>query len=266
MNIKLQDDRTRIQQIPIDIIRPNPYQPRKDFDNVCLDELAESIRAYGILQPLTVRKTGKNMYELVTGERRLRAAISLSFSTVPCIVADINDDDSAIIALIENLQRKDLNYFEEAEAFYYLIEEHGFTQEELALRTGKKQSTIANKLRILKLPPFIKTVLQDNGLSERHARALLRLPDQQTQWRVLMKIVEKNLNVSATDRYVDELLSKQNEDKLKTKPILKGVSSYKIFLNTIKKALDMVKDAGVSAKTRQIEHEDCYEYIIRISK
>ncbi len=268
-NIKLQDEKNRIFQIPVESIIPNPYQPRQTFDNLAIEELANSIREYGIIQPLTVRRISRDLYELVTGERRLRAAKSLRRPTVPAIILNITDNDSAVIALIENLQRKELGFFEEAEGYSRLITEHGMTQEEVAARTGKKQSTVANKLRILKLSPYLKKIVSENNLTERHARALLRLPEEEMQWKALMKIVEKNMNVRASEAYIDSLLAEAEAEKAAPPPppvVKHKKNDFRIFLNTIDKALDMVREAGVKPKTKKTEFEDYYEYTIRIDK
>ena len=160
----------KITMISIDLIRPNPYQPRRKFDNSTMDELCRSIQQYGVIQPINVRKVNNTHYELVAGERRLRAAAMAGHKEVPAIIVDIGEDDSAFMALIENLQREDLGYLEEAEGYRNLIKEHGLTQEELAQKIGKSQSTIANKIRILRLSPMVKKILSDNGLTERHAK------------------------------------------------------------------------------------------------
>jgi len=188
-------DQKKITYIPLDKIRPNPYQPRRNFEYSALEELCNSIKEYGVIQPINVRKTPGNQYELVAGERRLRASIMAGLKEIPAIIIDVNEDDLAIMALIENLQREDLGYLEEAEGYQNLIREHGLTQEELAQKIGKSQSTIANKIRLLKLPPMVKKMLSDHQLTERHARALLKLHDEQIQLKVLKKVCEKELNV-----------------------------------------------------------------------
>ncbi len=268
MSLKSNIGTSTVENIPVNSIRPNPYQPRKIFDSVAIEELANSIAEYGVIQPITVRALGKETYELVSGERRLRASIVAKFEKIPAIIVDINDDDSAVIALIENLQRRDLNFFEEAEGYYHLLTGHGFTQEELAKKLGKKQSTIANKTRLLKLSPQIKKLIMESGLTERHARALLKIPDDDIQLAILKRVIERNMNVSATEEYIETELNKFLAKKqLKTFATRKsGNKDYRIFLNTIKRALDMVKCAGIKAKTKQIEHPDYYEYIITINK
>ncbi len=275
LTFKLQDDKNKVFQIPVDNIIPNPYQPRQTFDSMAIEELANSIREYGVIQPITVRRLSKDLYELVTGERRLRAVKSLQRPTIPAMLMRINDNDSAVIALIENLQRKELGFFEEAEGYHRLICDHGMTQEEVAAKTGKKQSTVANKLRILKLSPYLKKIVSENKLTERHARALLKLPDEEVQWKALMKIVEKNMNVRATEEYIEELLNELREaetaaetEKTSAQPSVVRCkkSDYRIFLNTIEKALDMVREAGVTPQVEQTEKKDYYEYKIRIAK
>ena len=199
--------------VNIESIIPNTYQPRKFFDEETLVELSQSIKQYGIIQPLTVRKRGVS-YELVAGERRWRAAKLANIQTVPCNIIDITDTESAEIALLENLQREDLNFIEEAEAYYNLINEHNFTQDELANRMGKKQSTIANKLRLLKLDSKIRELCLENSLTERHARALLSLPNEEMQLKVVKKIIEQGLNVKKTEELINKELLKLAGDEL----------------------------------------------------
>ena len=209
------DERSQRQNIlylPVECIRPNPYQPRKQFNKASMEELCESIKQYGILQPINIRKTSINSYELVAGERRLRAATMAGLKEIPCMLVDVDDEDSAVIALIENLQREDLTYMEEAEGYNNLLTDHGFTQEVLAHKIGKSQSTIANKIRLLKLPPLVKKILFDNTLTERHARALLKLHDEQLQLRVLKLVCERGLNVKKTEELVERAIDKYSKD------------------------------------------------------
>ena len=174
-------------------IRPNPYQPRKEFSKQALEELSQSIKEYGVLQPITVRRIGSDSYELVAGERRLRASKMVGMEYIPAIVIATHEKDSAILAMIENLQREDLHYLDEAVGYASLIQDHGFTQEELAKKIGKNQSTIANKIRLLRLPDNIKKLLIMNNLTERHARALLRLPDDELKLKALKQIIKKKI-------------------------------------------------------------------------
>lgn len=259
-----------ITYVNIENIRPNPYQPRKQFNKLSMEELCESVKQYGVIQPINVRRITTNMYELVAGERRLRAATMAGLKTIPCIIVDIDDNDSAVLALIENLQREDLSYMEEAEGYNNLINEHGFTQEELASKIGKSQSTIANKIRLLKLPPLVKKILADNSLTERHARALLKLHDEQLQLKVLKKVCEKGLNVKRTEDLVEKAIERftmqqENEKKSKIK-FTKAIKDVRIFINTIKQAIVLMKKSGVDAKAGQFDRGSYVEFVIRIPK
>ncbi|NLY44296.1 MAG: nucleoid occlusion protein [Clostridiaceae bacterium] len=261
-------DKGQIIKIPVDKIKPNPFQPRKHFDMTSLEELSSSIKQYGVLQPINVRRIGSGNYELIAGERRLRATQLANFKEIPAIVVDIDDNDSAIIALIENLQREDLNFLEEAEGYYHLIHEHGLTQEELALKVGKTQSTIANKLRLLKLSPKVQKIIIENNLTERHARALLRLPDEQMQLSVLKNICENNLNVKKTEELIQRIIDKtlNAESNKKEKKHIRAFKDIRIFINTLKQAVDMMRQSGIDAKESFVDKEEYIEYIIHIPK
>ena len=249
-------------------IYPNPVQPRKLFDDESLEELSRSIRDYGILNPLSVRIRGSR-YELVAGERRLRAAKLAGLREVPCILLDVNMEDASLIALVENLQRRDLDFIEEANGINQLIRMFGMSQEEAARRIGKSQSAVANKLRLLKLPQDVLEGLRENGLSERHGRALLRLPEPEQQREVLMYIVDNSLTVAATDAYIDALLSQPEEEQRAEKPegkrtfVLKDV---RVFLNTLSRSIDLMKQGGIAAGVRREETEDSLILTISIPK
>jgi ParB family chromosome partitioning protein len=263
------EEQKNITYVNIENIRPNPYQPRKQFNKISLEELCESVKQYGVIQPINVRRLSTNMFELVAGERRLRAATMAGLKRIPCIIVDINDNDSAVLALIENLQREDLSYMEEAEGYNNLINEHGFTQEELAAKIGKSQSTIANKIRLLKLPPLVKKILADNNLTERHARALLKLHDEQLQLKVLKKVCEKGLNVKKTEELIEKAIERytKNESEKKNRVVFtKAIKDIRIFINTIKQAIILMKKSGVDAKAAQFDRGSYVEYIIRIPK
>lgn len=263
------DEIKNITYLSIDCIRPNPYQPRKQFSKTSLDELCDSIKQYGVIQPINVRKISSNNYELVAGERRLRAATMAGLKEIPSIVVNVNDNDSAVMALIENLQREDLNYMEEADGYNNLINDHGFTQEELAQKIGKSQSTIANKIRLLRLPPMVKKILSDNNLTERHARALLKLHDEQLQLKVLKHVCEKGLNVKRTEELVEraiERFTKQEKEKPPERKFTKAIKDIRIFINTIRQAIDLMKKSGVNAKAAQLDRGEYVEFIIRIPK
>ena len=212
-------DKNEIKNLDLESITPNPFQPRRVFDNTQLEELAQSIKDFGVLQPILVRKIGTG-YELVAGERRFRASQLAGLKTIPAIVKNLSDKEIAEMALIENLQREDLNYFEEAEGYARLMKEFGITQDEIAKRMGKSQSTIANKLRLLNLPENVRKEISINVITERHARALLKLEDEKLQLHALNAIYTKNLNVRQTDELVEQLLitnEKQANEKIKEK-------------------------------------------------
>lgn len=252
--------------IPVNNIRPNPYQPRKMFDKLMLDELANSIKEFGVMQPICVRKINNEYYELIAGERRLRAAKIAGLTEIPAITIDVNDKDSAVIALIENLQRENLNYIEEAEGYNNLINDYGLTQEDVAKQVGKSQSTIANKLRLLKLSSEVKKMLLDNKLSERHARALLKLPSEELQISILHKVVEQTLNVKKTEELIDRILNRiiEEEKEDKKKSVKRYLKDIRIFTNTIKQAVDMMESSGIEVDYKIKEDEDSYEISIVI--
>ena len=250
-----------IVNIKIDNIFPNAYQPRKFFNENALAELSQSIKEHGIIQPITVRKMGEK-YELVAGERRWRAARMADLELVPCNIIEITDTQSAEIALLENLQREDLNFIEEAEAYFNLINDHNFTQEQLAQRMGKKQSTIANKMRLLKLSPKVRLICLENGLTERHARALLSLPTEEMQIKVVNKVVKNSLNVKKTEELINlELLKLAGEQMKKRKG--KGVLPGKLYVNTIKQVLGKF---NIPAEYKLKEKEECIEITVSIPK
>ena len=254
--------------LPVEELCTSPMQPRRVFDETGIDELAASIAEYGILNPLTVRlRTGR--YELVAGERRLRAAKKAGFTEVPCILLDVNMEDASLIALVENLQRRDLDFIEEAQAIDQLIRLFGMSQEEAARRIGKSQSAVANKLRLLKLPEDVRASLRENDLTERHGRALLRLPDARQQRDALTYIVRNDLTVAATDEYVESLLAVA-EDKapeLHAEPkklfILKDV---RVFMNTLLHGIDLMKQGGIDAGMERSETADKLIFTISIPK
>ncbi len=263
------EDEKMITYISIDSIRPNPYQPRKQFNRAGLEELCESIKQYGVIQPINVRKISANSYELVAGERRLKAAIMAGLKEIPSIVVNVDDNNSALMALIENLQREDLTYLEEAEAYNNLLTEHKLTQEELARRIGKSQSTIANKIRLLKLPPLVKKMIVDNNLTERHARALLKLHDEQLQLKVLKLVCEKGYNVKKTEELIDRVIEKclrNSRERSGEKKLIKNIKDIRIFVNTIKHAISIMKKSGVNVKAAQLDRGEYIEFIVRVPK
>lgn len=255
----------KIVYLPLDKVSPNRTQPRKHFDLQGLNELAESIRENGILQPLTVRSI-QGRYVLIAGERRLRAAHIAGLSVVPCIVAEVDDKQTATLALLENIQRADLGFFEEAEAISSLMRICGYTQEAVAKKLGKSQSAISNKLRLLSLGAEVISGITELGLSERHARALLRLSSREARMNALRFIGENNLNVAQTDIYIDALLGKnvpKKEHCAARKYVIKDV---RLFYNTVGKALDTMRRAGIRTDIVRDEDENCISMNIRIFK
>ena len=247
-------------------IAPNPVQPRQVFDDEALRELSESIRSYGILNPLTLRLRG-GRYELVAGERRLRAAKLAGLQEVPCILLDVNMEDAGLIALIENLQRKDLDFVEEATGIRQLIHMFGLSQEEAARKLGRSQSAVANKLRLLRLPPDVLEALRQNGLSERHGRALLRLGGEEAQRAALDYVLEHDLTVAATEAYVEALLAAPAAPPplpaRRRTFILKDV---RLFLNSLTRSVEIMKQGGIDAGIRREETEDALIVTISIPK
>lgn len=255
------DRSDRILYLSPDAIRPNPDQPRRFFDPDGLEELANSIRALGILQPLTVRQTSDG-WELVAGERRLRAASLAGLDRVPCIPLQTDSQNSSLLALVENLQRRDLDFLEEALALDKLLRTYCLSQDEVARRIGKSQSAVANKLRLLRLPPKVLSRLREGGLTERHARALLRLENDHRLEQATEYLITHRLTVAQTDQYVEELLSPK-KPKPKRTYIIKDV---RLFLNSVTRGLSMMRSAGVDAGFQRQDTEDAICLIIRIPK
>lgn len=259
----MQKEEGKLINLPISAIRANKAQPRIIFSEKELAGLAQSISVNGILQPLSVRKTAQNEYELIAGERRLRASVMAGLREVPCIVVKCSERQSAIFALIENLQRKDLNMFEEAYAIRKLILNCNLTQEKVAIQLGKTQSTIANKLRLLKIGEEEQKLILQNGLTERHARVLLKLPPQK-RIEAIQKIVSGNLNVSASEALAAKMLEQSNEGKKAERKII--IKDVRIFMNTINRALDIMRLSGINAVTEQQEEDNFIKYTVRIPK
>ncbi|WP_410984878.1 nucleoid occlusion protein [Bacillus cereus] len=253
-----------IQEIPIANIIPNRYQPRTVFDDARIDELALTIRTHGLIQPIVIRQYEEEKYEIIAGERRFRAATKLGWEKVPAIIKNLNDTETASVALIENLQREELTAIEEAVAYQKLIELHNLTQEALAQRLGKGQSTIANKLRLLKLPEEIKQALLEKSITERHARALIPLKNEELQLKVLQEIIEKQLNVKQAEERIAKLLE---EVKPKRKAKQKAVSrDMRIAMNTIRQSLQMVANSGLNVNSEEEEFDEYYQITIKIPK
>jgi ParB family chromosome partitioning protein len=253
-----------IEDVPIEKVLPNPYQPRNNFDERLIEELAASIKTYGLLQPIIVRKKGE-LYYLIAGERRLRACKHLGYSKIKAIVINVTDIESAILALIENIQRQDLDFFEEAQGYKQLADEFGLTQVEIAKRVGKTQSAIANKIRLLQLPSEIRWMIREHGLSERHARALLKLESQEDMKYILSRIIEGGLTVSQTERLISDFLS--GKRNAKTSRVIKvSMNDCRVVYNTIKKALKIFQKTDINYDIKENKTDAYYEIIVRINK
>lgn len=254
-----------IRYIDVENIQSNPYQPRSVFDPEKIKELAQSVKTYGLLQPIIVRDAN-TCFQLIAGERRLLACRELGWQTIPAIVKEITDSGMGAVALIENLQRENLHFMEEAVAFQRLIEEFGLTQEVLAQRLGKSQSTIANKLRLLKLPEDIRELLYTGHLTERHARSLLKLPGKEVQEKVLTQVLENNLNVKQTESLVDDYIQylKNREKTGRKKKVV--IRDLRIFINTIRQAVKVIKKAGLNPLVTEKDCGNHFEITIRLPK
>ena len=237
------------------------------MDPYALQDLAISIMEYGLMQPIAVRQISPFDYELIAGERRLTACKNLGMSYIPAVVMAATATDSAILALVENIQRENLNYLEEAEAFRQLLETHGLTQEELADKLGKSQSAVANKIRILKLSPKVREILAEHRLTERHARALLRLPEEKLQLRTVKLVVQRGLNVAKTEELIEKMIHAPVKTEPTEKPGRERVfRDVRIFGNTIRQAVELMRKSGIEAKANKTENESFIEYTIVIPK
>jgi ParB family transcriptional regulator, chromosome partitioning protein len=257
-------EKEEVRKIPVSKIIPNRFQPRTIFDEEKIEELALTIHTHGIIQPIVVRECEDGKFEIIAGERRWRAVQKLGWSEIPAIIKNLNDKETASVALIENLQREELTPIEEAMAYAKLLELHNLTQEALAQRLGKGQSTIANKLRLLKLPQEVQEALLHRTITERHARALIVLKDKEKQLKLLQEIIDKQLNVKQTEDRVLKMLESTNP---KPKPKRKAFSrDMRIAVNTIRQSLTMVANSGVAVDSEEEEFEDYYQITIRIPK
>lgn len=260
-----------IVQLSVDVVIPNEYQPRTEFDDDKIKELAQTLQTHGILQPIVVRKKDVDTFELIAGERRLRAAKYLGWETISAIVREMDDMETASLALIENIQREQLSVMEEAKAYEQLLKMHSITQEALAQRLGKSQSTVANRIRLLSLPMEVQVSLANRKLTERHARALIKLKEEKVQLHFLNVILNEGLNVRETDELIKEFLSTDveeiEEEATKLRPKRKIISKdIRIATNTIKQSLKMISDAGINVESEEEELEDCYKITLTIKK
>ncbi len=247
----------RVVFLPVNSIHPNPAQPREIFREDTLSELAESIRRHGILQPLSVRRMGTG-YELIAGERRLRAGILAGLTEVPCILMKMDDRESGLAALVENLQRQDLDFLEEAKGIQKLLEQWNMSQEQVARLLGKSQSAVANKLRLLRHEPSVLTAIRENGLTERHARALLKLPSEVLKLQAIIHITRQSLSVTRTEQYIDTLLT---EPRDKTHKVNLG-----LFLNGLDQSLAKMQLSGIPAISERRETDSQIVLTITIPK
>ena len=253
----------QILMLPQESILPNKNQPRRNFNADALEGLAESIRQNGILQPLLVRALPNDLYELIAGERRLRAARMVGMTNLPCVLLQVSDERSAVFALLENMQRQDLDYFEESEAILHIMLLYRLSQETLAAKLGKAPSTVSNKLRLLRLPETVRAAVIAADLTERHARALLRLQSEKQMLDVVQVVHEQKLNVQETDRYIDRLL--QGKEPQRKKPI-KLFKDIRLFVNTLNHAVDTMRSAGIAADAQKNETDTYIEFTVRIPK
>ncbi|MBM7716811.1 nucleoid occlusion protein [Siminovitchia sp. FSL H7-0308] len=260
------EERDEVKQITVSDIIPNRFQPRTIFDETKIEELARTIHTHGIIQPIVVREAENSQYEIIAGERRFRAVKMLGWEKIPAIIKNLSDTETASVALIENLQREELTPIEEAIAYGKLLELHNLTQEALAQRLGKGQSTVANKLRLLKLPEQVQEALLKKQITERHARALIPIKDPEKQVELMNLIVEKNLNVKQTEEQVVRMLSTDKQQPKRT-PKKRAISKdMRIAVNTIRQSLSMVADSGIKLDSTEEEHEEYYQITIKIPK
>ncbi len=263
-SLEAEQGKEKVIRVRIDHLQPNPYQPRQNFPKDKLGELTQSIKTYGLLHPIIVRRKGR-AYQIVAGERRVLACRSLGWKTIPAIVKELSDSAVAAMALIENLQRENLNYLDEAAGYARLIQTFNLTQEVLAQRLGKSQSTIANKMRLLKLPDEVKDLLIKDQLTERHARALLKLDSAEQQKKMVREIIKRGLTVSDTEKKIERMVEQQEVDKpgAQRKGVVKDT---RIFLNTIRQAIKIIESAGMSPEVDEKMEQDYIEVTIRLFK
>ena len=255
----------KMTQISLSDIFPNPYQPRRTFDLAALNELSESIREVGVITPITVRRVPGG-YEIVCGERRVRAASMAGLDKIPAIIVDISDRDSAVMAITENLQRKDLTFFEEAESMQSLIQCHNLTQDNVAKKLGKSQAAVANKIRLLKLSESVRAVINEGNLCERHARAFLRLPLESMQLAAAKRAVDLKLNVSATEKMVQKMIEEENKLSFMRKESHSYDKTGRLFKNTLNKTFEMLKKSGLTPTISEKEDENYIEITIKLEK
>ncbi|MBR0081913.1 MAG: ParB/RepB/Spo0J family partition protein [Clostridia bacterium] len=254
------DPDRRLVLLPTRLILPNPSQPRQTFDRDALSDLMVSIAQVGLIQPLTVRRKGDG-YELISGERRLRACRALGMAEVPCILTETNEETSAYMALVENIQRSDLHFLDEAESYHNLLHAYGLSQEQLATRLGKSPSFLSNKLRLLRLSKPMRDRIRAANLSERHARALLQLSDEETQWRALETVVRDELNVKQTEQLVARMKERQKRAPLR---VVRLPADCRLFLNGVKTLLDRLTESGLKTSMEEQRRGDGFDLVIHV--
>lgn len=252
--------------LPLELIAPNPNQPRRYFEETAMNELRDSILEYGLIQPITVRRV-KNEYELIAGERRFRAAQMAGLTEIPAVIINTDSEKSAILALLENLQREDLSFFEIAESYKGLLRRQGMTQTELAEKVGKSQASVANKIRLLRLPPLVKKLIRDYDLSERHARALLLLHEEEKQLEAVKAICRDNLSVAQTEQLVRSMNAHRHKNVIPIDELrVTKANDVKVFKNTVTKAVNLMKKSGIDADIQENDMDWGTEYIIKVRK
>ncbi len=259
---------TKMQTLPINKIRPNPYQTRKYFNFNALEELANSIKEYGLLQPITVRKIGSTYYELIAGERRLRACELAGYTTISAIILNVNDSQSALISMVENLQRQDLNYLEEAEGYQNIMEDYHIAKQELSNKLLKSQHIITNKMRVLKLSDRVKKRMIHYQLTEQYGRAIAKIPEEEMQLKLLEHITEKELTIKQAEKLVEETMEQMCQQKHE-KHIQKEkryIKDMRLFTNSIRQSIDIIKKSGMTVFYENNTKEDGFEIVIRIKK
>ena len=259
--LKRTNDEKRIVSIPMDMIAQNPNQPRKYFDSHAMEDLKNSIKEFGLIQPVTVRRSGSE-YELVAGERRFRACQMLGYEKIPAVVINTDSKNSALLSLLENLHREDLSFFEIAQSYENLIRNQGMSELEASAKTGKSRLGIMNKIRLLKLSPFVKKLVREYDLSENQAKALLRITDEKQQIEAAQTICLNRLNINQTYDLIDAML----DEKPKRRPEIhmSAIKDITVLRNTVRRSLDIVKKSGVDAQMQEKSFDWGTEYIIKI--
>ena len=264
---KIVNNQEDVVQLDVAQVVPNEYQPRTLFDDEKIKELAQTLQTHGMIQPIVVRKKDEETYEVIAGERRLRAAKSLGWERISAIIRNLSDTETASIALIENIQREELSVIEEAKAYEQLLAMHELTQEALAQRLGKSQSTVANRIRLLSLPERVQEALMERVITERHARALMKLKEEALILVYFDQVIENELNVRETEELVNAHFETEEEEKPKKRRKAKFISKdIRIATNTIKQSLKMIKDTGIDVESEEEELDDYYQITIRVKK